>query len=325
MNYYPMFRNKSSGFTLIELMVAVTLGLLLTSAIASLFISSRQSYDQDEAVTRMQDELRYAMTQIVRDVEMAGYWDEVFDPGNVSADSGISTFTGCGSSFAVNTGFDQPLIIADNQDSVTSTFSCVGSGIQAKTDVLAIRRLAGNSVAGSTISTEAADLMAGKIYLESTDAVGVLKIIAANAINTTRKYIQYTPSVYYIRAADTSTKTPTQLCRETLGQSGGNPAMTRQCFASGIENLQVEVGLDTDNDGVSNRFISAPTSDELKQATALRISLLAKSEEAVESYSNQKTYTLGNAPSASNLGKHYGRVQTAVVLLRNPAALRKIQ
>lgn len=64
---------RSDGFTLVELMVAVTIGLLLTVAVAQLFVGSRQSYATTDDVARMQENMRFAHDVLSRTIRMAGY------------------------------------------------------------------------------------------------------------------------------------------------------------------------------------------------------------------------------------------------------------
>lgn len=64
---------RERGFTLIELLVAVTIGLLLTTVIASLFLHSRATYGSTEALSRMQENIRYAHQLLTRTIHLAGY------------------------------------------------------------------------------------------------------------------------------------------------------------------------------------------------------------------------------------------------------------
>jgi type IV pilus assembly protein PilW len=65
--------SRSAGFTLVELMVAVTIGLLLTVAVAQLFVGSRKSYATTDDVSRMQENIRFAHDVLSRTIRMAGY------------------------------------------------------------------------------------------------------------------------------------------------------------------------------------------------------------------------------------------------------------
>jgi type IV pilus assembly protein PilW len=68
-----MSRPAGRGFTLVELLVAVTIGLLLTVVIAQLFLGSRQSFATTDDVSRMQENIRYSQQLLIRTVHLAGY------------------------------------------------------------------------------------------------------------------------------------------------------------------------------------------------------------------------------------------------------------
>ncbi|MDE2346315.1 MAG: PilW family protein [Gammaproteobacteria bacterium] len=61
------------GLSLIELMIAMLVGLILIGGVLSIFISSRQSYGINSAVARIQENARFALNFISRPTRMAGY------------------------------------------------------------------------------------------------------------------------------------------------------------------------------------------------------------------------------------------------------------
>ena len=66
-------RTVSRGFTLVELMVAVTISLLLTLVIAQLFLGSRRTYATTDDISRMQENTRYAQGLLIRNIHLASY------------------------------------------------------------------------------------------------------------------------------------------------------------------------------------------------------------------------------------------------------------
>ena len=63
--------SRAAGFTLIELLVATTLGLLLLAGIGTLFVSTSRSYRENERIAGMQDQARFAMSTLSRDLASA--------------------------------------------------------------------------------------------------------------------------------------------------------------------------------------------------------------------------------------------------------------
>jgi type IV pilus assembly protein PilW len=61
------------GFTLTELMIATTIGLIVLSGVAQVFATSRATYRATEGLTRLQENARFSMHFLTWDVRMAGY------------------------------------------------------------------------------------------------------------------------------------------------------------------------------------------------------------------------------------------------------------
>lgn len=62
---------RARGFSLVELMVAITLGLIITVAIVTVFSSTRSTYQLDEGLTRLQENARFAIETITRETRQA--------------------------------------------------------------------------------------------------------------------------------------------------------------------------------------------------------------------------------------------------------------
>lgn len=67
------FMRKQSGLSLIELMIAITLGLILMAGVIQVFLSSRTTFATQQAISRVQETGRLATEFIARDLRMAGY------------------------------------------------------------------------------------------------------------------------------------------------------------------------------------------------------------------------------------------------------------
>lgn len=64
---------KEQGFSLLEMMIAMVIGLTLISGAITVFSGSRKSIDLNSALTDIQDNARFAMDTITRDLRMAGF------------------------------------------------------------------------------------------------------------------------------------------------------------------------------------------------------------------------------------------------------------
>lgn len=66
-------RNRSQGFTLVEVMVALAIAGIITTAIYAVFISQSKTYSNQEQIVELQHGLRYGMSLLERDLRQAGY------------------------------------------------------------------------------------------------------------------------------------------------------------------------------------------------------------------------------------------------------------
>ena len=83
--------NRQQGFTLVELMIAMMLGILLTGALLTMLTQARQSFKQDETYASMQDESRFAMQELTRDIAMAGFVGEILSASSIEIDDASLT------------------------------------------------------------------------------------------------------------------------------------------------------------------------------------------------------------------------------------------
>lgn len=74
-------RRTQLGLSLVELMVAMALGLLLMTGVIQVFLSSRQTYAANEAMGRLQENGRFALEFIARSARLAGYTEPVYEGG----------------------------------------------------------------------------------------------------------------------------------------------------------------------------------------------------------------------------------------------------
>lgn len=73
----PKF-SKQGGLTLIELMVAVLLGVILVGGVLLIHLSGRATFIDTERLSRIQENVRFASDYVIRDIRNAGFRDETF-------------------------------------------------------------------------------------------------------------------------------------------------------------------------------------------------------------------------------------------------------
>lgn len=61
------------GLTLVELMVAIVMGFVLIAGVVTVFIANKQTYRMQDALARNQENARFAIMTMTRDIRNAGY------------------------------------------------------------------------------------------------------------------------------------------------------------------------------------------------------------------------------------------------------------
>ena len=164
------FRAKARGFSLVELILALGLGVLVTAGIVQLFVGNNQTYTLLNGQSRLQESARYALDFIGRSARTAGYfgcdpeddriyntlngaWNQLFE-FDISTPVQAFNYTGNGTATGIN-DWTPPLTNLPRQTGGGSinTFNN-GTGIDLtevipNTDILVFRRveIPGNRIA----------------------------------------------------------------------------------------------------------------------------------------------------------------------------------
>lgn len=308
---------RPSGFSLVELMIVMVIGSLLIAAIGGVFLSSSRTYQQDQGSSQMRDELRFALASMTNDIEMAGFWGELLDPANITLDTGTLNDPGCSTIPGWAYSDRRPIFGIDGATGATANarFPCIdASEVQAGTDIISIKRVAGaQGAAGSGA------------FLRTNGTVGTLftGAVPNPAVPAPFDDWQFRPAIYFIRnySVTAGDGIPT-LCRKIL-QGAATPTYASECLAEGIEDLQIEYGIDRNGDDSVDQFMSNPTANQFGFVVNVRIYLLGRTHDTIRDYNNEKTYQLGNATARTPGDKFIRRAMSSTVFIRNPTSLRR--
>lgn len=306
------------GLSLIEFLIAITLGLMIVAALTLLIAQQSATQAEFEKSSRQIENGRYATQILNDDVQLAGFYGELSTVGaapGVLPDPCVTTLVGLEAAmpFAVQ-GYD-----FDSSSAPAGLGTCIHiADHKPDTDILVIRRADAASVAvGSAV--------AGQVYLQSgLDPVRDLKRVMGsgsdtsvftyknNALTATAPIRKFRVHVYFISpcsvpsgancnaSADGGKPIPTLKMLE-LTAAGGATAITTTPLVEGIENMQIDYGIDSDGDGSPDgQFVSTVAAlADWANVMALRVHLLARNTESSPGYSDAKTYSLGYLASAS--------------------------
>lgn len=89
-----MIHGRACGFSLVEMLVSMAVGLFLLAGVVVLFSATLSSQSNTLKTTRLNQELRNVIDLISRDVRRAGYWQLAFATGQPAGNITLSNTTG---------------------------------------------------------------------------------------------------------------------------------------------------------------------------------------------------------------------------------------
>jgi type IV pilus assembly protein PilW len=333
----PLLRSRQAGLSLVELMVALSIGTFLLAGAITVFGKTRDLYRTNDAAARLQETARYAMSTIEADLRMANYWGlmsradliengPALDLANLPAvdpayalPAELTGFAGtinqCGAMWAVKL----PAYI-EATDSYTLGCAAAGAGAVAGADTLTVRRASTQVIAtGAPLTASAGQIklqtsrVQGSLFSSATLPAGYLP-----PLSETRALVV---NGYYVgQDSDEVAGTPS-LRRKQLDVAGGAPTITDLQVVPGVEDLQIELGADFNNDQNADYFVQPGTAIPAgDQIVAVRVWLLVRAEQPELGFTDGRTYDYASRTGANVLtpGDSFRRVLVSkTIALRN--------
>jgi type IV pilus assembly protein PilW len=316
------------GLSLVELLVSLLLGLLLSAGVVSAYLGAKRSSFYEEQLARMQENGRYALRLLSRDLAMAGFYGGT--PGTVAVVPG-AVGTDCSTGDWVLDPSEPLELVNDHAgDSppVSRHFTALtcldGAAIVEDTDLIAIKRTAAEpsmdrGVPAATLTpatTHSWYLRTVSGRADGWEKLRPIDLRDSGRALPTHSYWEAITRIFYIRPYSESgaegENLPT-LCMETFA----GDAMTSRCLVEGVEDLQLEFGIDSDGDGVPNRYLPDPSAGDMRRAVAVKIHLLLRSVASLAGHSDDKAFRLGQKQIPARRDAYLRRVFSSTVLLRN--------
>ncbi len=137
------------GMSLIELMIAMVIGLILMMGVIQVFGASRAAYQLSEGLARTQENARFAVDYLQRDLRMAGHFGCVNDQSHLQTNGALLThFTGSTEQALNFTQSIQAYEASDTgpEDSQTIGAAATGWSPTLPTSIAALNPLPGSDV-----------------------------------------------------------------------------------------------------------------------------------------------------------------------------------
>ncbi|MFK8016307.1 MAG: PilW family protein [Gammaproteobacteria bacterium] len=319
-------RQQQSGISLIELMVALTIGVVLIGGAFSVYINGRATYTLNETIARMQENANFALKYLERDIQLAGLWGTHTATGAIDGRAtDVAATNNPIAGIPVDCGADWPIFLAryvEGSNNEPPVWDCIGDvnvDYVENSDALAVRRVEPTPVA-------TADLQAGQVYIRtSLSPRGQLFLgnVEPGGFADDARNFELRAHAYYVspNSLSSSDDVPVPALRRVELING--PAMRDTDIVPGVENFQVQFGVRPAADGTAPGAVVYvnPDSDLLDTArvVSVRIWVLVRSEQPETGYQDNATYTMGDLEfvPAANVRDHRRLLVTRTIDIRN--------
>jgi type IV pilus assembly protein PilW len=326
-----------AGFTLVEIMVALTLGLIILAGMVTLFANTSVARGEVDKASRQIENGRYALQVIGDEIRHAGYYGALVVAPAVPA----SAPDPCSTAVAdVSTGMGLPIqgYAPASSAAAPSCLQSASAGYRDGTAILAVRRASAASApafaagefniqvsgcAGDAVRYVVDTAASGPWILHSNGSPGCKPLTSAPIAAVAPLYVR----LFYVSncsGTDCSSGADSVPTLKRMDVKPGGISITP--IVDGIENLQFDYGLDTDGDGAPNSYSSTSTPPstvaDWGNVMAARVHILARNTDATGGYTDSKTYTLGNVAvtPGGNFKRH---AYSELVRLNNPSGRRE--
>lgn len=323
----PNFRLQL-GVSLIELMIALVVGLLLLGGLIQVYLSSKQSYNAQEQLARMQEGGRFAMDLVTRDLRRSGFWGGNVDLFTVAGNPGPEPPSHNCNSNAWGRMINWR-VSGLNHTVAPGGYTCA-TGHVANTDILTLRYADANilaTVPGNNALFVRSTMFASRVTTGALAGEDDNRIFPDDPSITPEHLLpevrQLVSHAYYI--GDSGQACPGGQAIPALRRVALNPtsgALESELIATGVEQLQVRYLL---NVGGNDVYVDAQNvpNDQWPNVRAVRVWLLMRGECPEFGLVNNTTYTMGDlafTPAANTVAENYRRqLYVSTVMLRNIA------
>lgn len=316
--FHPTLLARAAGLSLIELLVAVTIGVVLIFGAAQVYVDSSKMYAINESTARLQETARYAMSVLEPDIRMANYWGLVKGANLISGQAaqkvgGVAAApSALGGAVAVtcgpNFGLDLALYIEGTNDSYTHTGACAPFGTAMPlADTLTIRRAStafDNALVGTGPVRICSTRTSGLLVTDST--AGICTAVPADGqIN------DLIVNMYYVDQTSSQAGVPSLRRKSLKGPAAAAPDFQDDEIVPGVEDMQIQYGVDLTGGtgvtgGAATQYLDAGTAltnllngANPAQIVSVRVWILARSDTPEVGFSDNRTYEYGDRLAAN--------------------------
>jgi len=246
-----------TGLTLVELMVALAIGSFLMVGAIQIYNQSRQAFVINESIARVQETAQFAMDTIEADLRMASNWGRNSRGLAVEGRSivGDADPSGLGlPADALSCGADWALDLAQPIDGDNNVYAlpcgAAPGGAQPNSDVITVRRA----------SVQAVAPLLGTLQIQSTRIQGKIfsdgNIPGDYSAADSETHNLIVTSYYVAQTSALIAGVPTLRRHRLIGGGAAGPRIVDEEVAPGVENIQLQLGIDVDEDNTVDRYVN---------------------------------------------------------------------
>ncbi len=276
-----MSRKHTLGFSLVELMVAMLISLFLIGGVLAVYSQGRDTQIVNEAIGRIQENARFTLDVLEKDIRLAGYWGMTNDAQVLERRRGqigeLADIDDCGERWYIDANL--PVEAGNNVNPLgaASADPCIDdAAYREDTDVLVVRHA----------STSQVPPTANVVQIHSD--VGRARLfddgVVPPGFPATAQTFNMVANAYYVSVADGEPA----LHRVGLGPG---PALVDEQIVPGVEDFQVQFGIDTDDDNTADQYVNPGNEPANSSIVAVRIWLLMRSESPEIGFEDDGIYT----------------------------------
>jgi type IV pilus assembly protein PilW len=323
---------RQRGFTLIEMMISITIGLAILAGLVGVLATSSSNSKSNDRTSELMTNGRYALNSMKQELRESGFraytWAEPTPPSPWTAPvngSGCYGAEAGASASAFVSNIRQGIWGSNNANPFAAT--CIPAANYANgNDVVVVRRLAVTPTTDASLQVntvyfrtiyERGQLFRSTAGVPATPTFSGTTQVPANFV--LQAYVYYISPFTVSAAENPLIPSLRRMALQTDAVNGGN--MADELVASGIERMQVQYGrLTTAPDTQYLDTLAGTSSDAASTAwdevNSVRIWLLARNATPEPGYRNTTTYAMGDSPYTVN-DSFRRQMFSTVVQLRN--------
>ena len=280
----------TKGFSLMELMVAMVLGFIVIGGAISVYLASKRSLTEVDQVATLSENGRFALQLLGYSIRHIGFYGGPnpdryckVNPSElcIPLQAPAGDCTGDAAAYDIGNSF-----FALRATSATVE-GCITDAMP-DTDVLVIKNVGSTPLSGGW-SSQQTYVVAGRVSFELRDGADMPLDIGENNVAW-----PYQLQIYYIRDGAAPTLSRKILAWDAVA---GSMSIQTEDLVQGVENMRFRFGYDSNDDGEVDTLANltdVSIADAWNQVTSLQVFLLLASDVIDPSYTNEKTYQLGD-------------------------------